>query len=389
MRILWVATKSPVPCFDGGRLVALTTIRALAAAGHELTIVAPVDPGVVPETQAACDEAALRVELVPAVPAPWTRAAVRAARRQLPLTIARHALATVRARVDTLLATMPFDVVHAEQLHALAACAPASARGIPIVLRAHNVESDLWRARGGAWTWEAGRLARFEGAAVRQAAATIALTARDADRLGVLAGDDTRVRRLAAPFAADGLAPGRWQRGAPAIVVPASTGWLPNEEAVAWFTRAVWPDVGARLPDAHLHLFGARAARLADRVTVHAATADSADCFPTGAIVVVPLRTAIGVRMRILEAWARGAPVVATPAAIAGLDPGAERAVAVADGPDAIAAAIALLADDAAERERLIAAGRAMLRAHHDPAVIGAALAAAYESAVSAARART
>ena len=53
MRILWVATKSPVPPFDGGRLVALTTIRALAAAGHELTIVAPVDPAVMPDTQAA------------------------------------------------------------------------------------------------------------------------------------------------------------------------------------------------------------------------------------------------------------------------------------------------------------------------------------------------
>ena len=202
MRILWVATKSPVPSFDGGRLVALTTIRALAAAGHELTIVAPVDPAVMPDTQAACDEAGLSIELVPAVPAPWRRATLRAVRRQLPVTIARHAIVTVRARVDTLLATLAFDVVHAEQVHALAACEPAIARGIPIVWRAHNVESDLWRARGGLWTWEAARLARFEGAAVRRAAATIALTARDADRLGTLAGERTRVQRLAAPFPA-------------------------------------------------------------------------------------------------------------------------------------------------------------------------------------------
>jgi hypothetical protein len=389
MRILWVATKSPVPCFDGGRLVALTTIRAVAAAGHELTIVAPVDPAVVPDTQAACDAAALPVEIVPAVPAPWTRAALRAARRQLPLTIARHALATVRARVDTLLATLDFDVVHAEQLQALAACEPATARGIPIVLRAHNVESDLWRARGGAWSWEAGRLARFEGAAVRQSAATIALTARDADRLGTLAGDGTRVQRLAAPFPADGLSLGRWQRGAPAIVLPASTGWPPNDEAVDWFTRAVWPGVGARLPHAHLHVFGARAAQLAEKITLHAAPTDSADLFPTDAIVVVPLRTAIGVRMRILEAWARGAPVVATPEAVAGLDAGAERAVAIANTPAEITVAIARLASDAAERERLVVAGRAVLRAHHDPTTIAAALTASYERAASAARART
>ncbi len=41
--------------------------------------------------------------------------------------------------------------------------------------------------------------------------------------------------------------------------------------------------------------------------------------FPEGAILVVPLRIASGVRMKILEAWARGVPVVATQEAVAGL----------------------------------------------------------------------
>ncbi len=41
LRILVVATKAPWPAVDGGRLVLLNTIEALAAAGHHLELVAP------------------------------------------------------------------------------------------------------------------------------------------------------------------------------------------------------------------------------------------------------------------------------------------------------------------------------------------------------------
>jgi hypothetical protein len=43
MRILLVATKTPWPPIDGGRLVLLNTIEALRDADHHVTLVAPVD----------------------------------------------------------------------------------------------------------------------------------------------------------------------------------------------------------------------------------------------------------------------------------------------------------------------------------------------------------
>src|SRR5262245_51720421 len=46
LRILWVATKVPWPPRDGGRLVVWYTLQAMAEAGHEIALVAPLLPDV-------------------------------------------------------------------------------------------------------------------------------------------------------------------------------------------------------------------------------------------------------------------------------------------------------------------------------------------------------
>ena len=150
MNILVVATKAPWPAIDGGRVLLLNTLQALAAAGCRLTLVAPVDPGsfelseVARELPPFCTPA-----LVPAAPLSPAAAFLRAG--GAPLSIARHTLPAVHREVERRLAAERFDLVHAEQLQALPQAEPAFARKIPVVLRAQNVESDLWAAtaRGG------------------------------------------------------------------------------------------------------------------------------------------------------------------------------------------------------------------------------------------------
>jgi hypothetical protein len=387
-RILWVATKPPAPPTDGGRLVALETLRALAAAGHVITVVAPAAPGTADDARRAAASFDVALEAVETSPRSWTTAAVAALVRGLPATIVRHDHPALAARVDALLSARTFDVVHAEQLQAFTASAPARRHGVPVVLRTQNVESEVWTHRaaaGGAFRFEAGRLARFEARAVRAAARTVALTARDADRLRALAGGGARVVHVPAPFVAT-LPAGEPLPGAPAVVAPASAGWAPNDDARAWLVDAVWPAVARAVPGARLHLFGGPpAASTVASVTRHPAAADSREIFAANAIALVALRAPAGVRMRILEAWARGVPVVATTAAVAGLDGGAD-AVVTADHPSGIAAAIGALAADPARIAALVAAGAATLRERHDPARIANALGAVYAEAVHAAR---
>ena len=459
MRILWVATKPPAPPADGGRLLQLLTLEALAARGARITLVAPADPGGAergrPAAAAAsghdagaetrdrdagedarrdagaersdggvreaagrdAERAARRdagAELsggrsvtsdsagrLTAVCTPHLVAApapsrLRALLAREPFTIARHRRPAVAEEVARRLAAERFDAVHAEQAQALPQAAAAFARGVPVVLRAQNVESDLWRAvaaRGGLRGRLAGRAARglaaWEGRAAARAAVTIALTAADAARLAELAGRGSsiqpaaRIERVPAPFPAELPAADTPLPGAPAVVLVGSGGWLPNREAARWFVAAAWPAVRAALPGAVLHRFDGGPA--APGVVAHPPPADSRAAFAPGAVLAVPLAIASGVRMKILEAWSRGLPVVASPAAAAGLEAADGRELLLADGAAGFAAALARLERERGLAARLVAAGRAALAARHDPGAVADRLLALYASAGAAA----
>ncbi|HEV8630285.1 MAG TPA: glycosyltransferase [Thermoanaerobaculia bacterium] len=392
--LLWVATKAPWPPRDGGRLLQLETLRLLAdpAGEVEVTLVAPV-----PRRERAAAVAALLPlcdpRLVAARPRPLPLAMVLAALRRLPLTAARHQLPAVGRRVVALAAAGRFDLVHAEQAQAMPQALAASdgGRPVPVLLRAQNVESELWRgdaeegrSRRGWWRREAARVAQWEGAMVARAALTLAVTGRDAAALARLA-PAAAIAALPVPFPAE-LPAGPPLPGAPAVTLLAGAGWRPNREGAERFVAATWPRVRERLPGAVLHLFG-DVAVAAPGVTLHPVPADSAAAFAAGSLLVVPLAVASGVRMKVLEGWARGVPVVATPAAAAGLDAADGEQLLVAEAGEPLAAAIAALAGDGRDgaasplRERLVAGGRELLRRRHHPPQVRRQLLAAYRRA--------
>jgi hypothetical protein len=387
MEPLVIATKAPWPPIDGGRRLLWNTLEGLAAEGVRAALVAPVDPARFDLREVAAALAAVcEPHLVPARPAGVPRALLGAVGGR-PWTIARHTLAAVRCAVERLLAECSFDVVHAEQLQALPQAEPARRRGIPVLLRAQNVESALWRGAagvaGGVKGWilkaEARRLARWERGAVRRAAQTLALTEEDAKRLAHLSGRGERVEVLGAPFPPELPTMGTRLAGTPAVVLLEGSGWLPNRDGAAWFRREVWPRVRTALPRAELHLFGTASRTLGEEgVHLYPAPADSAAAFPDNAILAVPLRIASGVRIKVLEAWARGVPVVGTPEAFAGLAARDGNEAIVARDAEGFAAAFARLTAEPGLATALVAGGRAALAARHDPRRLARALLAIY-----------
>lgn len=384
MRVLWIATKTPWPPVDGGRLLLWSSLRALRGRDVEVTLVAPAASGVAP--------AALLDVCRPALvgnsgfPGRGGFDLVLAGLRRQPLTIRRHARSPVRRQVEELLASEHFDVVQVEQVQALAQV-PDGVEGMPpVVLRAQNVESDLWRLLAelpgtpkllAGWLGrQADLLARYEGDAVRQCSATVALTERDADGLRRLAAeaagdssgaddafDSALVEIVPAPVESE-LPPGPMLDGDPAVVVFGGSGWKPNAEGARWFLDAAWPEVMRRNPGAVLHLFGGKqlVEKEDDRVRAPAPPGDSAEAFARGSVLVVPLRVASGVRMKILEAWARGVAVVATPAAARGLRSVSGEELLVAETPADLAQAVS---EATSRYDALTSAARRRLRADY------------------------
>ena len=387
MRILCVATKLPWPPSDGGRLALALTLQGLAEAGHEIHVVAPTHDDA-PTRLDPIDGITARIVTVPRMP--WPLAAARAWTRHRAISVVRHHRAEVEHAVTRALAEFCPDIVHAEQLQALANCAPALSAGISVVLRMQNMESDIWRQASAArlrtlpLAFEAKRLRGEERRAVATATRTITLTENDAIALRELhaSSNPERISAIAPPFP-HRLPAGRMLEGDPAIALSGSGGWWPNRQGTEWFLREVARRISDRMPRAVIHVFGGDAGSPEKNVRWHAAPVDSIDAFPEGAIAAVPLFVGSGIRMRILEAWARGLPVVATSIAARGLNIASGRELSIADTADDFCAALVSLAESREARVARIDAGRTYLTERHDPERMSRELIDVYQQAIA------
>jgi glycosyltransferase involved in cell wall biosynthesis len=133
-------------------------------------------------------------------------------------------------------------------------------------------------------------------------------------------------------------------------------------------------------PDAHFSVVGAdppAAVRaLADRagVTITGTVDDVRPWLQAAQIVVVPLLSGGGTRLKLLEAFASGRPVVSTRIGAEGIDASDNRELLIADEPAAFAHAVLTLAREPDLRARLTGAARELVRARYQWSAISAQL---------------
>ena len=325
LRILYLATKPPHPPTDGGRLLIWNTLTDLAARGHEVTFVAPklddISTDSVEHISAYC-----RPRLVACRPGRLLPSLVRAQFSQKPLSILRHCHPALQHIVHQELTRGSFDLVHVEQVQSFFNIPAVNSRP-PIIFRAQNVESNLWRMVASIrpkLSWiarrEAKKMASVEAQAVHGAAETIVLTRPDGEALAGGVGMQTaRVRLIPPSFPTVLPSAEHTLSGDPALFLIGG-GWLPNKDSIKWFFGSIWEDVRRKNPGVTAHVYGDDPSPPLPSKIRHPSPSESRQLFCDGAILVVPLRVASGIRMKILEAWARGIPVVATPQAASGLD---------------------------------------------------------------------
>jgi glycosyltransferase involved in cell wall biosynthesis len=161
--------------------------------------------------------------------------------------------------------------------------------------------------------------------------------------------------------------------GEPAILFIGGMHWPPNADGVLWFTREALPVVQAREPGAHFYAVGlrpppelARAQALDLGVTTPGYVTDVDEYWRRSRVFVVPLRAGGGMRVKILDAWARGLPVVSTSIGAEGLayKPGED--ILIADTPEAFARAVLQVLRDPELACRLVHGGRVAIAEHYD-----------------------
>jgi glycosyltransferase involved in cell wall biosynthesis len=141
--------------------------------------------------------------------------------------------------------------------------------------------------------------------------------------------------------------------------------WPPNVTGVLWFAREVLPLVWRQVAEARFVIVGknppaeVQALAADPRITVTGYVADPQPYLAAADAFVVPLFSGGGMRVKILDAWLWGLPIVATPLGAEGIEVrDGENILLAADAP-AFAAAVLRLLTDAELNARLRRAGRA------------------------------
>ena len=157
------------------------------------------------------------------------------------------------------------------------------------------------------------------------------------------------------------------------IVSVATMFYPPNAEGVYWFASRVYPLIRRQAPEAELYIVGSRPPRKiaclaspSSGVMVTGYVADLQPFLGRSAVWIVPVHSGSGMRVKILEAFARGIPVVSTTVGMEGIAARDGEHLLVADEPDAFADAVLTLLRDPAEAARLARAGRRLVEESYD-----------------------
>jgi glycosyltransferase involved in cell wall biosynthesis len=138
--------------------------------------------------------------------------------------------------------------------------------------------------------------------------------------------------------------------------------WPPNADGVAWFTSEVFPLVRKKLPDVRFVVVGKQPPKALNYLGNNVITTgyvENTDSYWNGTrIFVVPLHAGGGMRVKILEAWARGVPVISTTIGGEGISYSAGEDILIADTPEEFANAVLQISTDTDLAQRLGRGGR-------------------------------
>ncbi len=223
-----------------------------------------------------------------------------------------------------------------------AAALAGLARSRPVIYNAHNLESAFRHELGPDTTRSLRGLEAFERRLLERSEESWMVSEADMTAARALC-PKAKLRLVPNVVDVAAITPVAAVAEKRAAIFVANFSYEPNQTALRFLLEDVYPRVWEQLPDAELLLVGAgldTPPSTDPRVHALGFVEDIAAVYPQARCAVVPLLQGGGSPLKLIEAFAYGLPVVATPRAVAGLDvtPGVD--CLVAEGAEAFAEAV-------------------------------------------------
>jgi glycosyltransferase involved in cell wall biosynthesis len=378
MKILLLANKLPFPPRDGGSIATLNMLQGLHKAGNELTCLAmnttkhPFPVEQIPQELRStirfigvdCDTSIKPIRLL-----------INLFFSTTPYIAERFNIRAFRKALLALLDKEAFDIIQLEGPYL--GCYLDQIRNSSqarISLRAHNVEHLIWK-----------RMARLEPSLLlrwylaKLAQRLIGYEMSVADRVDYLVpiseedesrfkeeGTDTPIFTIPAGLNLNEYAFTKLP-SEPSLFFIGALDWRPNQEGVLWFLDHVFGPLLKEEPEIRLHVAGrnapARFIKIFDHpnITFHGEVEDALSFIQSYSIMLAPLLSGSGIRIKILEAMALGRPVVTTTTGIEGIPAKNLENVMVEDDPHKFKDLLIKLIREPEDSARLGSEGRKLI----------------------------
>ncbi|MEI6884624.1 MAG: glycosyltransferase family 4 protein [Bacteroidota bacterium] len=335
MRILFLCNKSPWPPKEGGPIAMNMLIGGMLDAGHSVKVLAvnsfkynihlsdiPLDYRTI--TGIELVDVDLRVKPVQAFLNLFTKQSYH---------IQRFISASFASRLIRVLHESDYDIVQLETLTMASYINVIRSHSkAKIILRAHNIEHLIWE-RVAANTSNplkkrylehlASTLRAFELSASQKVDGIAAITSTDADFFTAITDKPV----ISIPF---GVSIDEYPCVArtidnPKIFIIGAMNWIPNQEGVKWFLENVWTDLHRKYPALEFHIAGREMpdwmkTLSLEQVVVEGEVENASVFYNSNDIMIVPLFSGSGIRIKVIEAMAFGKTVISTSVGAEGID---------------------------------------------------------------------
>ena len=358
MRILWLKTELLHPVDKGGKIRTYNMLKELKR-DHHVTYLTLDDGSADDKAREQATEYCHKLMCVPHrqrekfSPGFYVELFANLGSR-LPYAIKKYESPLMRNTVSELVQEGSVDVVICDFL-APAINVPRNL-SCPTVLFQHNVEAMIWKRHFEVQTnqlkksylriqWQ--KMRAFELDQCRSFDSVVAVSAEDRDEImseysvervfDVPTGVDTEFFH---DSGANSITPHN-------LVFTGSMDWLPNEDAISYFTEQILPLIRRSIPDVSLTVVGRNPypslLELSKRdpaVLVTGRVDDVRPFMEKAAAYIVPLRIGGGTRLKIFEAMSMKKAIVSTTIGAEGLPVSDGNELRIADTPESFAAAV-------------------------------------------------
>ncbi len=362
MNILFLCNKSPYPPKEGGPIAMNVNIGGLIKAGHSVKVIALntnkyfIDPKEIPEkykseTDIKFVYTDLSIKPVEALANLFSSKSYH---------VERFVSDNVNKKLIQILKDNSFDIVQLEMLY----MAPyietikqhSNAR---VILRAHNIEHLIWEritsvTKNPLKKWYIGNLTKklknYELSVMDKFDGIATITAKDAE---FFRDAGCRIPLTDVPFGIDvaKYKPQYFEEKEISLFHLGSMNWMPNEEGVRWFLDKVWPLIHKENPKLKFYLAGRM---MPDWLTnlkiknveVVGEVDDATEFINEKGIMIVPLLSGSGIRIKIIEGMALGKTIISTTIGAEGINYEDGKDILIANTPEEFSKAIAQCIND-------------------------------------------